>query len=248
MNLQKHVLAAAGVVFISILGGASADAQSFFQGFNGSFPADWARVNRSTGNSQTATRLWRFATAITDADSNVVVAPFEGDGFAVVSFNSTTASVGTISNWMFSPVLSLNNGDTFSFYTTTVPDSAFPDGLELRLGLNGASTDVGTTPTSVGDYSTLLLAINPGLTVGGYPETWTQFTATVSGLAGPTSGRFAFRYFVTNGGAGGDNSNIIAVDAVQYTAVAVPEPSTFALLGGVAIVGLAFSRRRSLKA
>ena len=37
----------------------------------------------------------------------------------------------------------------------------FADRLELRLSTNGASTNVGTTTTSVGDFTTLLLTVNP---------------------------------------------------------------------------------------
>ena len=49
---------------------------------------------------------------------------------------------------------------------------------------------------------------------------------TVSGLAAPTSGRLAFRYFVENGGPDGDNSNIIGIDTVVYTPAAPTTPAT----------------------
>lgn len=58
----------------------------------------------------------------------------------------------------------------------------------------------------------MLLSVNPSLITGVYPTSWTKFTATVSGLAGPTSGRVAFRYFVTNGGPSGANSDYIGID------------------------------------
>lgn len=60
----------------------------------------------------------------------------------------------------------------------------------------------------------------------------------MSGLAGPTSGRFAFRYFVTDGGPAGANSGRIGIDDVSYTAV--PEPGTLAVLG----LGLLAARKR----
>jgi hypothetical protein len=59
--------------------------------------------------------------------------------------------------------------------------------------------------------------VNPTLAVGGYPEVWTQFTATVTGAPAPTCGRFAFRYYVTNGGPSGSNSNYIGLDLVEFT-------------------------------
>ena len=222
----------------SLLGNA-AQAQSFFQGFNdASLPAGWVNINRSTNPANG----WSTTTAITDEDGNPVVTPHEGARFAVVNFTSIASGSGTISNWLITPTLSLVNGSTFSFFTTTAPGSAFPDRLELRMSLAGSSTNVGTTPTDVGDFSTLLLSVNPTLAAGGYPETWTQFTATITGLNAPTNGRLAFRYFVTSGGPTGANSNIIGVDSVQYNAV--PEPTTYALFAGGALLVLVVARRQ----
>jgi subtilisin-like proprotein convertase family protein len=130
------------------------------------------------------------------------------------------AGLATISNWLLTPVLSLSNGDTFSFWTRTVPSPAFPDRLQLRLSTAGASTNVGTLATDVGDFTTVLLDINPTLTTAGYPNTWTQYTVTLSGLPPSTTGRFGFRYFVTNGGPSGANSDYIGIDTVEYTSAA----------------------------
>jgi hypothetical protein len=160
-------------------------------------------------------------------------------GYVRANFNATGLS-GDISLWLLTPNLTFNNGDQISFFTRTVEGSDFPDRLELRFSDQGASTDVGTGPTDVGDFTTLLLSVNAGLTVGGYPEDWTEFTATISGLGGPTDGRIAFRYFVTNGGFLGDNSNYIGVDTLRI----VPEPSAMILLGMGGLVGLIILRRR----
>lgn len=145
-----------------------------------------------------------------------------------VNFNSTTGA-NTISNWAFMPTRVWSNGDQISFFTRTVTGNPFPDRLQLRLSTNGASVDAGTTPTSVGDFTTLLLDINPTYQTGtaNYPETWTQFSATITGLGGPTSGRAAFRYFVEDGGPAGNNSNYIGID----DAAVVPEPASMAVLG-----------------
>ena len=53
------------------------------------------------------------------------------------------------------------------------------------MSTNGTSQNVGTTATSVGDFTTLLLDINPTYTTTGYPNVWTNFVVTISGLAGP---------------------------------------------------------------
>src|SRR5262249_12598695 len=107
---------------------------------------------------------------------------------------------------------------------------------------NGSSLDVGTTDMSVGDFTTLLLSINPNLDPGGYPTDWTQYSVVLSGLPGLTTGRFAFRYFVTDGGIGGNNSNSIGVDLVQLDN-GIPEPATF-LLSAAGLLLLKKLRRR----
>jgi hypothetical protein len=149
------------------------------------------------------------------------------------NFNNTTGT-NTISNWLITPTTFLSNGNALRFWTRTPADNPFPDRLEVRLSTNGASTNVGTTATSVGDFTTLLLTINPTLTVGGYPENWTQYTINLSGL--PPSGncngfgiegRFAFRYFVTGGGPTGDNSNYVGIDTVNYIGAIPAAPSPF---------------------
>src|SRR5204862_2232688 len=104
-----------------------------------------------------------------------------------------------------------------TFWTRTVTTPVLADRLQVRMSTNGASTDVGATATSVGDFQTLLLDINPTYTLTGYPNAWTQFTVTVSGVPSPTTGRLAFRYFVENGGPTGANSDYIGIDTFQFS-------------------------------
>jgi hypothetical protein len=181
---------------------------------------------------------------------------FQGDSsvFPSQSGNSTsymganvnnTTDTGTISNWLLTPILNFSNGDVLSFFTRTT-NGTLPDRLEVRLSLAGNSTDVGTSETSVGDFTTLLLSVNPELTTTDYPTSWTQFTATISGLSVPTDGRLGFRYFVTDAGILGNNSDYIGIDTVTV----VPEPSEFLgllCLGGFGIAGLSLrqTKRRS---
>ena len=83
------------------------------------------------------------------------------------------------------------------------------------MSTNGASQDVGTTATSVGDFTTLLLDINPTYTTHWLPECLDTVHVTVSGLGSPTTGRLAFRYFVENGGPNGANSDYIGIDTCE---------------------------------
>jgi uncharacterized delta-60 repeat protein len=136
----------------------------------------------------------------------------------------------SISNWLLTPTMPLQNGSTLIFYTRTVDAPQFPDRLQVRMSTNGASTNVGTTATDVGDFATLLLDINPTQTTTGYPKVWTQFTATVSGLGSPAMGRLAFRYFVVNAGFFRPNADYIGIDTVTLSCTAptptpVPTPS-----------------------
>jgi hypothetical protein len=147
---------------------------------------------------------------------------------------------GNISTWLISPVLTFNNGDIISFYTRTIANpAAAADHLELRLSTSGASSDVGNTSSSVGDFSETLLTINPALTLTGYPAAWTQFLASVSGLSEATSGRFAFRYSVPDTSVNGD---YIGVDTVSVTSE-IPEPTTVQNCAA-GILGLVFLLRR----
>lgn len=135
--------------------------------------------------------------------------PHSGAGYIACNYNSG-AGYANLSNWMLTPPRQMRNGSTVTFWTRTIANPAFPDRLEVRWSSNGASTNVGSTPVSVGDFTLLLGDVNPGLTQTGYPSTWTQYTFTYTG---PTVvGRIGFRYFVKGGGPFGFNSNYIGID------------------------------------
>lgn len=164
------------------------------------------------------------------------------------NFNNTSG-VGTISNWLITPQIVMNDGDVITFWTRTATGTSWPDRLELRLSPNGNSTDVGALATDVGDFTTLLLSVNPTLIQNIYPEDWTEFTATLAGVGANVSGRLALRYFVTNGGPNGANSNYIGVDTFSYESASTPPVpiSNWALyLGVLMIVVFSVIRLRKL--
>lgn len=172
--------------------------------------AGWATQNLSTTIGTTG--WFQGSTAVFNSQAGGATA------YIGANYNNTTG-VNTISNWLFTPNRTYKNGDIFKFWTRN-PSVTFPDRLQVRLSTNGTSVNAGSSSTSVGDFTTLLLDINPTYTdgTGAYPIVWTEYTITLSGL--PTagaSGRIAFRYFVENGGPSGDNSNYIGIDTVSYT-------------------------------
>jgi plastocyanin len=150
--------------------------------------------------------------------NDAVFPAFDGPPTAYIGANFNNGSgTATISNWLLTPEQNLRNGNVLTFYTRTTDVGAqlFPDRLQVRMSTNGTSTNVGTTATDVGDFTTLLLDINPTYD-DQYPHVWTLFTVTISGVPSPTTGRLAFRYFVENGGPNGANSDYIGIDRVVY--------------------------------
>ncbi|MCU0305551.1 MAG: choice-of-anchor J domain-containing protein [Thermoanaerobaculales bacterium] len=215
------------VVVVSCLCVSSAVAQSFTEEFEDitTLPGSgWVWDNNSTGIGTTS---WAPLTegmttrGTGEFQGNTTVFPaYSGAGYIADNYNATTGA-STISDWLMTPAVTIQNGDTLSFWTRTSTTSSWPDRLQVRMSLAGTSTNCGTLPEDLGDFTTLLLDINPTLTVGGYPEIWTQYSINISGVGAPTQGRFAFRYYVTNGGPSGANSNYIGVDLVEYGAVPV---------------------------
>lgn len=155
-------------------------------------------------------------------------------GFIGADYTSVLGGPGLISNWLISPVVTMQNGDKISFYTRSfaqfdgVSDTTdFGNSLQVRLNTSNESLNVGQG-NDPGDFSTPLLDINPGIIYSSttnpdphaYPTNWTRFEVTVFGLNGPTKGRFAFRYYVPNAGfCATCAGNGVGIDKVQYQSV-----------------------------
>ena len=198
-----------------------AQVSTLSEGFDVVPPTGWTRNNLS---NPLGTGVWGQGNP-----SNFNSHSGATNSYATALWSSTTSTgVGTISNWLITPELNLQNGATLQFWTTTAPGTTqYPDRLQVRLSTSGSSTNVGTSETSVGDFSTLLLDINPTYSTTVYPRTWTQFTVTLSGIPASATGRIAFRYFVENGGGGAaaTNSNVIGLDDVSYSATSCSTPT-----------------------
>lgn len=197
-------------------------------------PASWTCTNNS---APLGTTNW--------FQGNSTVFPAQagatGTEYIAANFNNT-AGAGDISNWLITPLVQFGSGSELRFWAR-VPTggAAFPDRLEIRVSSAGTAT--GGTSTSTGDFSTLIGTINPSLAnvagtcdvpagppnTGGFPETWCEFALTnAAGIPTTGSGHIGFRYFVTNGGPAGSNSDYIGIDTFSFVegVVLVPLTST----------------------
>lgn len=214
-----------GLVLVAAAGGSQADtvlSESFDN--VASLPASgWAQVNNSTAPVGTA--WFQGNTGIFSAAAGTP------DGYVAANFVSTNAAAGAISNWLLSPVLTLDSSSELSFLVRTAGDG-FLDKIEVRFSANGASTDVGSSAGSVGDFTALLGSFQSSADSG-----WVGLSYSLLALDAPTTGRLAFRYVVDSVATAG---NYIGIDDVAVTAV--PEPATYGLMAlGVAALML---RRR----
>ena len=228
------------LILISALGVVGvANAQSFTESFDSfTVPSVVVSAYSFTADNAWTVRNYSAAQGTTNWFNTTTPTPFPaqaGAGYAGVNFN-TVPGLNDINTFLMSDVRTFNNGDTISFWTRQTTGNPFPDNLLVKLSTNGAGT-------ADADFATTLLNINPSLTSPGYPSVWTQYTITLTGLSGPSSGRFAFNYKVPGGGPFGDNSNFIGVDTVAYTAVPEPASMTALALGAAAML-----RRRNKKA
>jgi hypothetical protein len=191
---------------------------------------DQTSVQELDNIAAATTAGWKFLnksetqTAATFGFVNGTTGAFSGAGFIKAGFEANDGA-GIISVWAISPKVVLQNGDKISFYTKTLNDytdplNVYPDRLQLRLTL--AEKDSVGPGTGTGLFGINLVDINPAYSATlptAYPDGWTKFEGTVSGLSKPTTGHYAFRYFVEDGGTAGTNSNQIWLDKVQYTSV-----------------------------
>lgn len=213
-----HMRSVAIAAVLLVMGTGFVMGQAFTENFDTVPVSGWTTQNNSVAGG--ASNWFQGNTLIFTSHAGAA------NAYIGANFNNTIGN-NTISNWLVTPQRNLSNGDVIRFWTrrTTSP---FPDRLQVRLSLAGSSTNVGTTTTSVGDFTTMLYEINPtynnatGAPPANYPQVWTEITITLSGIPAGASGRFAFRYFVENGGPEGTQSDYIGIDTFSYTPAAAP--------------------------
>ncbi len=151
---------------------------------------------------------------------------YSGQDFIVCTYNAGDGDA-TLSAWLISPPTRMKTGDEIVFYTRTMENpTQFPDRLQVRLNAMDNSINVGSgrldnsdVANMVGNFTELLLDINPTLAASGngsYPARWTKYTAVLKNISEPAEHRFAFRYFVPHGGTNGINSEAVGIDSVAF--------------------------------
>lgn len=186
--------------------------------------AGWEIINTSDDVAGATNPVWFQG-------NDGVFPAHEGASTSYVAANFNATGGSAISMWLVVPDMGFIQ--SASFFTQTA-GTAFPDNMQVRHSAVGGN-NVGTDPMTVGDFTALLLDIDPGLT-GNYPDVWTQFTVNPN-----SAGRMAFRYFVpTSAGPLGTNSNYIGVDSLDLVLGPPPPPEpvpTLSLAGLVLMAG-----------
>jgi len=205
-----------GLVILAALASGAASAQQLTENFDSVVPGGWVVVNHS--DPVGSTDWFQGNAGVFSAQGGAATS------YAAANFNAT-GDGGTISDWLITPQLTnLQNSQVLTFYTRTEAQAPAADRMQVLLciGDSTACQDVGATETDTGNFTTVLLDINPTLTTGpgGYPTSWTRETVPLLGLPpGVDQGRLAFRYFVTNAGPGPTavNSDYIGLDTLNLT-------------------------------
>jgi hypothetical protein len=223
---SPHTATILVAILTALLAALPASAQAINESFDdlqALLANDWFTFNNSSPNNPAVP-------GFVQCELGSPIPPHMGSARSCV-FADKSGAIGsqrTLSTWLVGPTRTFSNGEQISFYTRHVSNFVYRNRMQLRLSTSGSSNDVGSSATDVGVFTTLLLDINPTYTANGnpgaYPDTWTQYTVTISGLPAPTSGRFAFRFFVEDGFNLGSPSDI-AIDSLGYPTAYVPTPT-----------------------
>lgn len=136
--------------------------------------------------------------------------------------------------------------EQLNFYTRTEGSPIAPDRLVVAYSESGgtntgpcinnqpAKNGLGNGLNDFGDFE-VIFSVNPNLSVGGYPEDWTEFNVPVNG-----NGRLALVYFVEDVGQAPFNGNLIAIDSINIGSIpptqGVVQPVPLLTLPGILLL------------
>jgi hypothetical protein len=172
-------------------------------------------------------RGWRFI----NRSEDIGVSKWQAGSIsgALFPYKSLGTNAGFITtDYQATAGVTFQNGDKIVFYTTcqwyaiTGDSTDFANRLQLRYNPHNEGLNVGDMEED-GDFDEGLIDINPTYIEGSYvnpqpyayPNRWTRFEATITGLNKPVKGRFAFRYFTEEAGSNGRGSEV-GIDEVSY--------------------------------
>lgn len=226
MNLNKYLIGLVATVATS-----SAFASPLLnEGFNDISTlasSGWVMTNNSdAGGSLSWFQGGNLFPAAAGPDTSFIAANFNSAGLDNAGVNRA------ISNWLITPEVAMANGEKLNFSLRLLSEG-LTDTVQVYYSTAGASSNVGGTTSSIGDFKLLE-------TYSASSDTdWQNKSLTLSGLSGATTGRYAFRYVAAAG-----DGDYIGIDSVNISAV--PEPTTaLMLLLGLGVV--ACSRKKQLR-
>lgn len=185
-------------------------------------PSGWLVVNRDTSTAKgTNPTVWRFSTAIFNAQSQPYIFPRAGRVFAHSNVGNANY-FGLIDEWLISPhIKNIEAGDSLSFFAGA-SDGDRKDSLRVL---------VSTTDFALSSFTHEVAYFK----VDG-PEGWyNEYTFDLSAFAGEDI-FFAINYLLTDSGLKGTSGSLVYVDHftithTPVTSVASPAgPKTFRLL------------------
>ncbi len=127
------------------------------------------------------------------------------------SYEPAMDSNFSISSWMLTPVLTVKDGDSITFYTRGDTTGIYTDRMQVLMDVT-ASSYIGESLNSVGNYTTTLFDINQTQAPGGYPTIWTRYEYTFSGISGKKNIRLGFRHYIINP----KNARGIGIDKFKF--------------------------------
>ena len=223
-KMTRLALAAASVVFTAST--AVAGTVVLNEGFDNGLPAGWTTFNLSQFPSGSGWFQGYDSPAPFFPAHAGGATSYMASGAYIGAQTPTGDPAGEVDGYLVSPNISLERDLVLNFWTRTVASNAWAEYLYVGM--------------LVGNTYTTLVEINTNLDVGGYPDTWTQYTARIDARGAGVSGNLVFDYYLPDASQYG---NYIGIDSVSLQ---VPEPSGWLAVGGALLAaGLASRRRRA---